>query len=135
MFSSSRENQHSLTGDTKSVLYLEVYLEVTLYWYQVSWKEVSFSQRVIFSLVFTAFYLSLSISMLVKGLSQGLLSDHECLTLGRAFGQRAYPILPTLVRLVQDDLHKHNFTQFAALETALAQCCQVRGNHYPMRVA
>jgi Ca2+-binding EF-hand superfamily protein len=63
-------------------------------------------------------------TMLVKRLSQGLLSDHECLTLGRAFGQRAYPILPALVRLVQDDLHKHNFTQFAALETALAQCCQ-----------
>lgn len=61
---------------------------------------------------------------LLKGLSEGLLTDHECLTLGRAFGQRAYPILPSLVKVVQDDLHKHNYTQFTALEAAFAECCQ-----------
>lgn len=68
---------------------------------------------------------SSSYRALLKGLSEGLLTDHECLTLGRAFGQRAYPILPSLVKVVQDDLHKHNYTQFTALEAAFAECCQV----------
>ena len=65
-------------------------------------------------------------SMVVKGLSQGLLSEHESQTLGRAFGQRAYPILPSLVRVVQDHLRQHNYTQFPSLEAALAECCQVQ---------
>lgn len=62
-------------------------------------------------------------SLMVKGLSQGLLSEHEALTLARAYGQRSYPILPTLVRLVQGDLRKQNYTHFSALEAALAESC------------
>lgn len=60
---------------------------------------------------------------MVKGLSQGLLNEHEALTLARAYGQRSYPILPTLINLVQGDLKKQNYTDFSTLEAALAESC------------
>ena len=50
--------------------------------------------------------------ILVKGLAQGLLNDHEVLTLGRQYGEKKWPPLSSLIRIIQDDMKKKNFTQF-----------------------
>ena len=50
--------------------------------------------------------------LLVKGLAQVLLNEHEILTLGREYGERKWPPLQSLVRIVQDDLKKKNYSQF-----------------------
>lgn len=57
---------------------------------------------------------------LVQGLARGLLNDHEVITLARRYGQRQFPILTTLIRLIQDDLQKKNYTAFDALSSKLA---------------
>lgn len=55
----------------------------------------------------------------VQGLSQSLLNEHEILTLARCYGKRHYPILTTLIHIVQDTLKKLNYTQFSELQAAL----------------
>lgn len=47
--------------------------------------------------------------MLVGALSRGMLNEHEVLTLARQFGEKHYPILTTLVKLIQvhHGLHAH----------------------------
>lgn len=57
--------------------------------------------------------------ILVKGLAQGLLNDHEVLTLGRQYGEKKWPPLSSLIRIIQDDMKKKNFTQFDELLSAL----------------
>ena len=50
--------------------------------------------------------------LLVKSLAQVLLNEHEILTLGREYGEKKWPPLQSLVKIVQDDLKKNNYTQF-----------------------
>ena len=52
-------------------------------------------------------------------LSHGLLSPHEALTLARHYGERCYPLLTTLVWVVQDTLQQLNYTDFPKLLAAL----------------
>lgn len=55
----------------------------------------------------------------VLSLSLNLLNEHEALTLARHYGERQYPILTTLIWVIQDTLSKINYTDFAKLEAAL----------------
>ena len=50
--------------------------------------------------------------MVVKGLAQSLLNDHEILTLGREYGEKKWPPLSSLIKIVQGTLKKKNYTQF-----------------------
>ena len=52
---------------------------------------------------------------LVRSLSQGLLNEHEVLTLARHYGEKKFPCLFPLIRLIQDNLRKQNFTAFEEL--------------------
>ncbi len=52
---------------------------------------------------------------LVKGLAQVLLNEHEILTLGREYGERSWPPLLSLMRIVQDDLKKYGYSKFKYL--------------------
>ena len=58
----------------------------------------------------------------MQSLSHGLLNEHEVLTLARHYGQKQYPILTTLIRLIQDDLRQKNYTSFDQLSSALGSC-------------
>ena len=58
--------------------------------------------------------------LVVHGLAQGLLTEHEVLSLARHYGRRQFPVLTTLARLIQDDLRKTNYTAFEALAAKLA---------------
>jgi hypothetical protein len=49
-----------------------------------------------------------------------LLNEHEVLTLARYYGQRLYPILTTLMWVIQDTLQQINYLGFPALRAALA---------------
>ena len=51
-----------------------------------------------------------------------LLNQHEVITLARHYGKKQYPLLTTLVSLIQDDLRKKNYTSFGNLQSALASC-------------
>ena len=53
--------------------------------------------------------------MLVCSLSQGLLNDHEVLTLARHYGEKQFPCLFPLIQLIQENLRKQNFTAFEEL--------------------
>lgn len=55
----------------------------------------------------------------VFSLSRGLLNEHEVLTLARQYGERQYPILTTLVWVIQDTLRRINYTDFPQLLQAL----------------
>ena len=50
--------------------------------------------------------------MLVRGLTQGLLNEHEIITLAREYGEKSWPPLSSLVRIVHADLKQHNYTAF-----------------------
>ncbi len=52
-------------------------------------------------------------------LSLNLLNEHEALTVARHYGERQYPILTTLVWVIQDTLSKVNYTDLPKLEAAL----------------
>ena len=52
-------------------------------------------------------------------LSLNLLNEHEALTLARHYGERQYPILTTLVWVIQDTLKKINYLDFHQLEAAM----------------
>lgn len=52
-------------------------------------------------------------------LSHGLLNEHEVLTLARHYGERQYPILTTLVWVIQETLRKINYAEFPKLLSAL----------------
>lgn len=56
---------------------------------------------------------------MVLSLSHGLINEHEALTLARHYGQRQYPILTTLIWVIQDTLEKINYTQFDQLRAVL----------------
>ena len=55
----------------------------------------------------------------VQELSQSLLNEHEILTLARHYGERHYPVLTTLVHLIQDTLQKANYIRFPQLLAAM----------------
>ena len=55
----------------------------------------------------------------VLALSSNLLIEHEVLTLARYYGERKYPILTTLIWVIQDALLKVNYQQFPELRAAL----------------
>lgn len=55
----------------------------------------------------------------VLSLSLNLLNEHEVLTLARHYGERQYPILTTLIWVVQDTLQQINYTDFPKLLSAL----------------
>lgn len=56
---------------------------------------------------------------LVLKLAGGLLNEHEVMTIGRHFGGRKPPVLKTLVKLVQDDLKKKNYSSFQQVKDSL----------------
>ena len=58
----------------------------------------------------------------VQSLTHTLLNQHEVITLARHYGKRHYPLLTTLVSIIQDDLQKKNYTSFGELQSALASC-------------
>ena len=62
------------------------------------------------------------IRALVRGLSQCLLNEHEILTLGRNYGNKKYPVLSTLISLVQDDLKKQKYSDLTQLAAGLGSC-------------
>lgn len=64
-------------------------------------------------------------------MSQSLLNEHEILTLARHYGERQYPILTTLIHLIQVSLAKTNFTQFSQLQAAMAAVDQGQGGFLP----
>lgn len=49
---------------------------------------------------------------LVRGLTPGLLNEHEIITLAREYGEKSWPPLSSLVRIVHTDLKQRNFTAF-----------------------
>lgn len=55
-------------------------------------------------------------------LTHTLLNQHEVITLARHYGKKQYPLLTSLMSLIQDDLHKKNYTSFAELQSALVSC-------------
>ena len=55
----------------------------------------------------------------MTSLTQGLLNEHEVLTLGRHYGERKYPLLTTLMWVIQDTLEKINYQRFSELRAAL----------------
>lgn len=54
-------------------------------------------------------------------LSKPLLNEHEVLSLARHYGKRKYPVLTTLMWIVQNVLSRGNFTAFPQLEAALQE--------------
>ena len=60
--------------------------------------------------------------VIALSLSQSLLNEHEVLTLARHYGIKRYPLLTTLVQLIQNDLQKQNYTGLESLEAAIASC-------------
>ena len=52
-------------------------------------------------------------------LSSGLLNEHEALTLARHYGERKYPLLTTLIWVIQATLQKINYQRFPELKAAL----------------
>ena len=50
--------------------------------------------------------------MLVRGLTQGLLNEHEIITLAREYGEKSWPPLSSLVRIVHADLKQQKYTAF-----------------------
>ena len=52
-------------------------------------------------------------------LSHGLLNEHEALTLARHYGKRQYPLLTTLIWVIQETLRQINYTEFPKLLAAL----------------
>ncbi len=52
-------------------------------------------------------------------LSSRLVNEHEALTLARHYGQRQYPIMTTLIWVIQDTLQKINYQQIPKLKSAL----------------
>lgn len=60
--------------------------------------------------------------MVVLSLAQGMLNEHEVMTLARHYGVKRYPLLTTLIRLIQDDLKLRNYTDFSSLLSALKSC-------------
>ena len=55
----------------------------------------------------------------VQELSKSLLNDHEILTLARHYGERQYPILTSLIRLIHGILSKVNFENLAEVQREL----------------
>lgn len=55
-------------------------------------------------------------------LAQGMLNDHELMTLARHYGDKVYPLLSSLIRIIQKDLKLRNFTGFSQLLAALKSC-------------
>ena len=49
---------------------------------------------------------------LVKTLAQGLLNEHEVLTLSRKYKDKTQIPLSSIVNIVRDDLKRQKFTQF-----------------------
>ena len=60
----------------------------------------------------------------VQSLTHTLLNQHEVITLARHYGKKQYPLLTSLVSIIQDDLKKKNYTGFNELQAALASCDQ-----------
>lgn len=60
--------------------------------------------------------------MVVLSLALGMLNDHEIITLARHYGVKQYPLLTSLIRLIQDDLRARNYTDFSSLLSALKSC-------------
>lgn len=58
----------------------------------------------------------------MQSLTHTLLNQHEVITLARHYGKKQYPLLTTLISLIQDDLRKKNYTGFDELQSALASC-------------
>ena len=56
---------------------------------------------------------------MVLSLSSNLLIEHEVLTLARYYGERKYPILTTLIWVIQDTLLRINYKRFSELKAAL----------------
>lgn len=56
---------------------------------------------------------------LVRGLSHGLLNEHEIITLGRHYGERKTPPLTSLIPIVQHDLKRNNYKEFTQLLNSL----------------
>ena len=48
----------------------------------------------------------------MKELAQGLLNDHEVITLTREYGEKKTPPLDSLLHLIQSDLKRKNFINF-----------------------
>ena len=59
---------------------------------------------------------------MATSLAQGMLNDHELLTLARHYGGKHYPYLSLLIRLIQDDLRLRNYTAFDGLISAIKSC-------------
>ena len=62
--------------------------------------------------------------MVVQSLTHTLLNQHEVITLARHYGKKQYPLLTTLISIIQDDLRKKNYNGFSDLLSALASCDQ-----------
>lgn len=52
-------------------------------------------------------------------LAQGMLNDHELMTLARHYGTKVYPLLTSLIRLIQASLKQSNYTEFGKLLSAI----------------
>lgn len=50
--------------------------------------------------------------MLVRGLTQGLLNEHEIITLAREYGEKSWPPLSSLVWIIHADLKQQNYMAF-----------------------
>lgn len=64
----------------------------------------------------------LSCRTVVQSLTHTLLNQHEVITVARYYGKKQYPLLTSLVSLIQDDLRKKNYTSFAELQSTLVSC-------------
>ncbi len=51
-----------------------------------------------------------------------MLNDHELMTLARHYGAKVYPLLTSLIRLIQDSLRQSNYIEFDKLLSALRSC-------------
>lgn len=56
----------------------------------------------------------------MRGLSHGLLNEHEIITLGRHYGERHTPPLASLIPIVQQDLKRSNYKEFPRLLNSLS---------------
>lgn len=57
---------------------------------------------------------------LVRGLSHGLLNEHEIITLGRHYGEHGTPPLASLIPIIQQDLRRNNYKEFQKLLNSLS---------------
>jgi len=51
-----------------------------------------------------------------------MLNEHELMTLARQYGEKCYPLLLSLIQLIQEDLKLRNYTGFDSLLSALKSC-------------